>query len=65
VERQTVSGWCTVERAEVYHRWNWVRGEGEREERERVERWYWGSGGATVGVSGGFGWGRCSKGVVR
>jgi len=42
VERQTVSGWCTWEVvAAVNQVWNWVRGEGDREERSRVPLRYW------------------------
>lgn len=42
MERQTVSGWWTREDwAAENQAWNWVKGEGEREERERLERVYW------------------------
>lgn len=62
MERQTVSGWCTrLCCALVNQVWNWVRGEGESCERERVERVYWVAwaevrepAGATKG--GGEGW---------
>lgn len=73
VERQTVSGWWTWEDWAAENQvWNWVKGLGEREEREREERVYWSAwwvevelAGATVlgaliegGGGRGRGWGR-------
>ena len=59
MERQTVSGWCTCEVcARVNQVWNWVRGEGERSVRERVERVYWSAWAevrAPAGATGGGG----------
>lgn len=61
VERQTVSGWWTpLERAAENQVWNWVKGLGERDERERVERVYWSAWWVVVELAGatvlGGGW---------
>ena len=80
VERQTVSGWGTAaERWAARNQvWNWVKGEGERELRERVPLRYcsacgeefWPAGATVVGggvrVSGeGRGVGRDARGAYR
>ena len=43
MDRQAVSGWWTwgVDWACVNQVWNWIRGEGESWERERVPLVYW------------------------